>query len=65
NFSVDYYAKTSMIYKDQSETDKFVNALRKAGLKREIATKSYNILSCAFQSEIFRSARKPIVTLCR
>jgi len=33
NFSVDYYAKTSMIYKDQSETDKFINALRKAGLK--------------------------------
>jgi len=33
NFSVDYYAKTSMPYKDQSETDKVANALRKAGLK--------------------------------
>ena len=31
-FSVDYYAK-SIQYKDQSETDKVINALRKAGLK--------------------------------
>jgi adenylate cyclase len=31
-FSVDNYAKT-IGYKDQAETDKFVNALRKAGLK--------------------------------
>jgi adenylate cyclase len=31
-FSLDYYAKT-LPYKDQSETDKIVNALRKAGLK--------------------------------
>jgi hypothetical protein len=31
-FSVDSWAKTNR-YKDQSETDKIVNALRKAGLK--------------------------------
>jgi adenylate cyclase len=31
-FSVDYYAKV-LSYKDQSEIDKFINALRKAGLK--------------------------------
>ena len=31
-FSLDYYAKT-LPYKDQSETDKIINALRKAGLK--------------------------------
>ena len=31
-FSVDNYAKTST-YKDQSETDKVIDALRKAGLK--------------------------------
>ena len=31
-FSVDYYAKV-LAYKDQSEIDKFINALRKAGLK--------------------------------
>ena len=31
-FSVDYYAKI-LAYKDQSQTDKFINALRKAGLK--------------------------------
>ncbi len=32
-FSLDYFAKTSTPYKDQSEVDKIVNALRKAGLK--------------------------------
>ena len=32
-FSLDYYAKTSLTFKDQSEIDKVVNALRKAGLK--------------------------------
>jgi adenylate cyclase len=31
-FSLDYWARV-LPYKDQSETDKFVNALRKAGLK--------------------------------
>ncbi len=31
-FSVDYYAKV-LPFKDQSETDKIINALRKAGLK--------------------------------
>jgi hypothetical protein len=31
-FSLDYYAKT-LGYRDQSETDKIVDALRKAGLK--------------------------------
>jgi hypothetical protein len=31
-FSVDSYAKR-LPYKDQSEIDKFINALRKAGLK--------------------------------
>ena len=31
-FSLENYAKT-LAYKDQSETDKYVNALRKAGLK--------------------------------
>jgi hypothetical protein len=31
-FSVDYYAKT-LAFKDQSQTDKFVNSPRKAGLK--------------------------------
>ena len=31
-FSVDSYAKT-LPYKNQSETDKLINALRKAGLK--------------------------------
>jgi hypothetical protein len=31
-YSVDYAAKTS-IYKDQSFTDRFIAALRKAGLK--------------------------------
>ena len=31
-FSLDFYAKT-FVYKDQSEMDKVVNALRKAGLK--------------------------------
>ena len=31
-FSVDYFAKV-LAYKDQSQTDKFMNALRKAGLK--------------------------------
>jgi hypothetical protein len=31
-FSVDSYAKI-LPYKDQSETDKVINALRKAGLK--------------------------------
>jgi adenylate cyclase len=31
-FSVDYYAKV-LPYKDQSQTDKVINALRKAGLK--------------------------------
>jgi adenylate cyclase len=32
-FSMDYWAKISAPYKDQSEIDKVVNALRKAGLK--------------------------------
>jgi len=32
-FSLDYFAKSSAPYKDQSEIDKVVNALRKAGLK--------------------------------
>ena len=32
-FSLDYYAKTGLVFKDQSEIDKVVNALRKAGLK--------------------------------
>ena len=32
-FSVDFYAKIIMAYKDQSEQDKIINALRKAGLK--------------------------------
>ncbi len=31
-FSVDYVAKI-LAYKDQSQNDRFVNALRKAGLK--------------------------------
>ena len=31
-FSLDYFSKT-VTFKYQSETDKFVNALRKAGLK--------------------------------
>ena len=33
-FSLDYYAKAgAAAYKDQLQTDKLVNALRKAGLK--------------------------------
>ena len=32
-FSLDYFAKISATYKDQSEIDKVVNAMRKAGLK--------------------------------
>ncbi|MGA2465747.1 MAG: tetratricopeptide repeat protein, partial [Thermodesulfobacteriota bacterium] len=32
-FSLDYYAKAGAAYKDQLQTDKLVNALRKAGLK--------------------------------
>jgi adenylate cyclase len=32
-FSLDYYAKADAAYKDQLQTDKLVNALRKAGLK--------------------------------
>jgi len=32
-FSLDYFEKTATPYKDQSEVDKVVNALRKAGLK--------------------------------
>jgi adenylate cyclase len=32
-FSLDYYVRTVSTYKDQSETDKVVDALRKAGLK--------------------------------
>jgi len=32
-FSLDYFAKSSAPYKDQSEIDKVVNAMRKAGLK--------------------------------
>ncbi len=32
-FSVDYHAMTSLFFKDQSEIDKVVNAMRKAGLK--------------------------------
>jgi tetratricopeptide (TPR) repeat protein len=34
NFSLDHFAKTALVsYKDQSEIDKVVNAMRKAGLK--------------------------------
>jgi adenylate cyclase len=32
NFSVDSWAR-SLVYRDQSETDRVVNALRKTGLK--------------------------------
>jgi adenylate cyclase len=32
-FSVDYFVRTVLTYKDQSEIDKVVNALRKVGLK--------------------------------
>ena len=32
-FSLDYFAKSSAPYKDQSEIDKVVNAMRRAGLK--------------------------------
>jgi adenylate cyclase len=32
-FSLDYWARLCSFFKDQSETDKFINALRKAGLK--------------------------------
>jgi adenylate cyclase len=32
-FSLDYHARTVLYFKDQSENDKVVNALRKAGLK--------------------------------
>jgi adenylate cyclase len=32
-FSLDYFARSSAPYKDQSEIDKVVNAMRKAGLK--------------------------------
>ena len=32
-FSLDYFAKKSAPYKNQSEIDKVVNAMRKAGLK--------------------------------
>ena len=32
-FSLDYYAKNLVFYKDQSQNDKVVNALRKTGLK--------------------------------
>ncbi len=32
-FSVDYFARTVLVYKDQSVTDKIVNTWRKAGLK--------------------------------
>ena len=32
-FSLDYFIRTVHMYKDQSETDKFVDALHKAGLK--------------------------------
>ena len=32
-FSLDHFAKTGAPYKDQSEIDKIVNAMRKAGLK--------------------------------
>lgn len=34
NFSLDHFARTALVsYKDQSEIDKVVNAMRKAGLK--------------------------------
>jgi hypothetical protein len=34
NFSLDHFARTALkSYKDQSEIDKVVNAMRKAGLK--------------------------------
>jgi hypothetical protein len=34
NFSLDHFARTALMsYKDQSEIDKVVNAMRKAGLK--------------------------------
>ena len=32
-FSLDYFVKTAAPYKDQSEIDKIINAMRKAGLK--------------------------------
>ena len=32
-FSLDYFAKTGAPYKDQSQIDTIVNAMRKAGLK--------------------------------
>jgi len=32
-FSLDHFAKTGLFYRDQSEKDKIVNAMRKAGLK--------------------------------
>ena len=32
-FSLDYFAKTGAPYKDQSQIDKIINAMRKAGLK--------------------------------
>jgi hypothetical protein len=32
-FSVDYFARTVLVYNDQSVTDKIVNTWRKAGLK--------------------------------
>jgi len=32
-FSLDHFVKTAAPYKDQSEVDKIINAMRKAGLK--------------------------------
>jgi tetratricopeptide (TPR) repeat protein len=32
-FSLDQFAKTNLFYRDQSENDKIINAMRKAGLK--------------------------------
>jgi adenylate cyclase len=32
-FSLDYHTRSSLFFKDQSQTDKVVNAMRKAGLK--------------------------------
>jgi adenylate cyclase len=32
-FSLDHFAKTGAPYKDQSEIDKIINAMRKVGLK--------------------------------
>jgi len=32
-FSLSHFARTTLLYKDQSENDKIIDAMRKAGLK--------------------------------